>query len=205
NGLEGGQTKLFSVKWDGSELKSIADHPLSHPTLSDDGKKFYYVSRGQMKVFNIASKKSETIPFQGRKKMDYTAERDQIFEELWRVLDDRFYDPGFHGQDWEALKSKYKPWAMKASTAQDFREMVNAMLGQLNASHIGLYGSNPEDTESISTCRLGIEVKPVEVGVEVLRIVPHSPADRQDSRLMEGDIILSVDGHQISADINFWS
>ncbi len=205
NGQEGGQNKFFSVKWDGSELKSIADHPLGQPTLSKDGKKIYYVSRGQMRQFLIDSKKSETIPFQGRKKMDYEAERNQIFEELWRELNDRFYDPQFHGRDWKGLKEKYKPWALKASTAQDFRDMVNAMLGQLNASHMGLYGSNPEDIERISTGRLGIEIKPIAEGVEVLHVVPHSPADRAESRLMAGDVIRAVNGQEVNQDINFWS
>lgn len=205
NGLEAGQSRFFSVKWDGSEQKILADHALSRPNLSRDGKKIYYLSRGQMRVFDIGSKKSETIPFHGRKKMDYDEERNQIFEDLWRALNDRFYDPRFHGRDWKALKDKYKPWAMKASTTQDFREIVNVMLGQLNASHMGLYGSNPESVERISTGRLGIEIKPRDTGVEVLRIVPHTPGDRLESRLMAGDIILAIDGQEINHDINFWS
>lgn len=83
--------------------------------------------------------------------------------------------------------------------------MVNAMLGQLNASHMGLYGSNPEDTESLSTGRLGIEVRPVSGGVEITHVVPNSPADREDSQLREGDVIRAVDGQQIDETINFWS
>lgn len=205
NGKEGENSKLFSVKWDGSDLKSIASHTLSDPTLSKDGKKIYYRSRGEMKVFTIANKRSETIPFSAKKKMNHQAERRQVFEELWRVLNDRFYDPKFHGKDWEKLKEKYQPWVMKASTAQDFRDLVNAMLGQLNASHMGLYGSNPEDTDNISTGRLGIEVKPVPNGVEIRHVVPHSPADREESKLKKGDIIRSVDGHALDQSVNFWS
>lgn len=178
---------------------------MSKPILSKGGKKFYYLSRGGVKVFNLGSKKSEGIPFEGKKSIDKKKERNQVFEELWRVLGDRFYDPNFHGRDWSELKDTYRPWVMKASTKQDFRDMVNAMLGQLNASHMGLYGSNPEQTERTSTGRLGVEIKPVDGGVEVMRVIPHTPADRQNSRLFPGDVITAVDGQSINDALNFWS
>jgi C-terminal processing protease CtpA/Prc len=104
-----------------------------------------------------------------------------------------------------ALKKKYKPWALAASTTQDFRYITNLMLGQLNASHMGMYGSNPEKTQRERTGRLGIEVKPVKGGVEVTHVIPNSPADREKSRLEEGDIILEVDGEKVDANTNFYA
>ena len=48
-----------------------------------------------------------------------------------------FYDPDFHGVDWPAQYQKYRSWALSASTSPDFADVVNLMLGELNASHTG--------------------------------------------------------------------
>jgi len=205
NGSLGHRTVLYSVNWDGTGLSAVVNHGLFRAQMSHDGKKIYYLSGGQIRMLRLSNKKVETIPFSAKIRMDHVAQREQIFEELWRVLDDRFYDPGFHGQDWNALREKYKPRAMRASTKQDFRDVVNDMLGQLNASHMGIYGSNPEKVERVRTGRLGVEVVPKNEGVEVIRVIPNSPADREESRLKKEDIILAVQGEKIDHSVNFWS
>jgi len=48
---------------------------------------------------------------------------------------DGFYDPNYHGKDWNAMRKKYKPMCVSASTNQDFSDMFNYMLGELNSSH----------------------------------------------------------------------
>jgi len=69
--------------------------------------------------------------------VDYKSELAQIFDEAWRMLRDSFYDPEFHGMDFAQLRKEYRAKCLKASTVQDFRDMFNVMLGQLNASHMG--------------------------------------------------------------------
>ncbi len=39
--------------------------------------------------------------------IDRAAEREQVFEEAWRVMKNRFYDPKMHGVDWAAAKDTY--------------------------------------------------------------------------------------------------
>ncbi|HYG81487.1 MAG TPA: hypothetical protein VD861_13915, partial [Pyrinomonadaceae bacterium] len=29
-----------------------------------------------------------------------------VFEDVWRTIRDRYYDPSFHGVDWEAARAK---------------------------------------------------------------------------------------------------
>lgn len=204
NGSGTGGSKFYSIKWDGTGLKTVLNSSIHTTQLSKDGQGIFYLSRGKMMKLNLKNNTSENIPFSASIRIDREAEKRQVFEELWRVLKDRFYDPEFHGQDWEELKDKYRPWVMKASTKQDFRTIVNEMLGQLNASHMGLYGGNPEETEDITTGRLGVEVKPKDSGIEVVHVVPGTSADRQESKLMEGDIILGINGHVLTNGDNFW-
>ena len=113
---------------------------------------------GQISVLDTKSDKIEKQSVNSEMKIRYKDELSQIFEEGWRVLNAGFYDPEFHGQDWNQLKKTYKPLALNASTKEDFRMMFNLMLGQLNASHMGMYGSNEQkETQRERTGLLGVE------------------------------------------------
>lgn len=198
---------LYSVKFDRTESKRLTEggrNPYGI-SLGPDGKKLYAVSRGSF--FEVDPTKGDftSLPFNARMTIDHNKENEQIFEEAWSALNQGFYDPEFHGRNWEALKNKYKPWVLSASTSQDFRYMFNWMLGQLNASHMGLYGSDPEETQEERTGLLGIGVEPVDDGVRVTKVVMNSPADKEASRLYEGDVITRVEGKPVTSGTNFFS
>ena len=40
--------------------------------------------------------------------IDRPAERKQVFEEAWRTMKNRFYDPKMHGVNWAAAKDRYE-------------------------------------------------------------------------------------------------
>ena len=199
-GLERG-SDLYSIQWDGTEIKQLTKGGARPGNLHLYDGEVYYESRGSLA--KIKGEKTTRLPHSAAMTVDHAMEREQIFEEAWGALNEGFYDPEFHGRDWEALKAKYKPWALAASTTQDFRYMFNIMLGQLNASHMGLYGSDPEKTQQERTGRLGIEVKPVKGGVEIVHVVPNTPADKIKSKLRPGEVITSVNGQDIGPDTNF--
>lgn len=200
---------LYSVKWDGTELKEVIGGGKSPHAfyLDPEGKYLYFMqSRGALSRLDIKSSKDEKLPYKAELTIDYYAEQNQIFEEAWRALNLMFYDPDFHGRDFNALKAKYKPWAMAASTKQDFQTVYNEMLGQINASHMGLYNvPDRAETQKERTGLLGIEVEPVSDGVKVTRVVPNTPADKSNSKLFVGDVINSVNGINVDTKTNFYS
>ena len=68
-----------------------------------------------------------------------------------------FTTRNFHGHDWNELKKRYKPLALKASTRTDFQSIFNWMLGQVNASHMGMRGGeNRLDLHKDKTGLLGL-------------------------------------------------
>ncbi len=203
-----GERDLKKVKWDGSEAKTlVADVPgPSQVRLGGKGKHLYLLrSGGHLARVDVESGKQETLAFRAAMRINYPEERKQIFAEAWRTLNEGFYDPGFHGRDWTALKDTYYPRALAASTTQDFRDVFNEMLGQLDASHMGLRGPDREETQQDRTGLLGVEVVPHPKGVRVTHVVPGTPADRTRSKLNVGDVITAVDGVPVTAGTSFYA
>ena len=81
---------------------------------------------------------------------------------------------------------------------RDFQDMVNLMLGELNASHMGFYMGDRAETQETRTGLLGVELDPVANGAAVQRVVPRSPADREASTLRAGDVITAVNGTSVA-------
>ena len=61
------------------------------------------------------------------------------FEEVWRTVRDRFYDPHLHGLDWSAVRERYLPDATRASSEEALASVTNSMLSELHASHTRYY------------------------------------------------------------------
>jgi tricorn protease len=201
------ESDLFKISWDGKDKKAITTKNTrpSGITADKDGTKLYMtVSSGSLSSIDLKSDKSSRLSISAKMDIVYKEESNQIFDEAWKAINDGFYDPNFHGQDWEALKKIYKPMALKASTRIDFQNVFNWMLGQINASHMGFRsGEFREDLQRESTGLLGIEVKPkINGSLEVYAITDGMPANRRASMLQIGDVITSVNGTQLSKSMN---
>lgn len=199
---------LFSIKWNGKDKKEVTKGNSSprNISLNEKGDYLYYISRGRTARIKLAGAKRESLPFSAKMRVDFTAESDQIFEEAWATIRDRFYDPNHHNQDWSALKKTYKPLAMKASTRADFKTVFNKMLGQVNASHMGMYsGEERKSVQNERTGMLGMEYQPNNDGsLRVTSVIPNSAADRETSKIIPGDVVLSMNGEKVSADENIY-
>lgn len=199
---------LYSIKWNGKDLKELTKGG-SNPMGVDadrEGKYLFYMKRGgSLTRHDLKTDKPEPLPYSAKMTIDYPAERLQVFEEAWRTIRDGFYDPNFHGKNWNALHDKYKDLCVMASTNTDFRDMFNNMLGELNASHMGFMTREREENPRETTGLLGIELTPSSEGMLVMRVIPNTPADKETSKLSAGDIIISVNGSKYSDDENFYS
>lgn len=199
---------LYSVRWDGKELKELTKGG-TNPTavrMDNEGKYLYFMRQGgSFARIDAKSALQEQLPFSAKLKIDYTTEREQVFEEAWRTMRDQFYDPKMHGYDWKALHDKYRERAIAASTSPDFRDMFNLMLGELNSSHQGFVAADRVETARETTALIGAELKPAAGGMQVLRVLPDGPAAKTAVQLKVGDVITAVNGEPVKADENFYN
>lgn len=198
---------LYSIKWDGKDLKEITKGGTNPGNLSMDreGKYLYFTKTGGLGRIDLKSNASETLPFTARMKIDYAAERAQVFEEAWRTIRDGYYDPNFHGQNWNKLHDKYKERIVSASTSVDFADMYNLLLGELNSSHMGFSSPDRAQTQTERTGYIGAELDPAKGGMKVMHVISGGPSDKTTAKLYEGDLITAVNGEPIKANENFYS
>lgn len=199
---------LFKIKWDGTKGEEVYGgnkEPRSMRLDPSETSILFLVKGGKVVSLKTKDDKASDLSVSSKMSIDHVAEREQIFEEAWRGLNAGFYDPGFHGQDWEALRDVYKPVALKASTLEDFQYVSNNMLGQLNSSHMGLRSRNElKETQKDRTGQIGVEGRHVKNGFELTRILAASPADKEESKLNVGDIIVSINQEPVAENTNIY-
>ena len=145
-----------------------------------------------------------------RLEIDVAAERKQVFEEAWRVMKNRFYDPKMHGVNWAAAKDKYEPMLPHVADSDQLHELIMEMIGDMNASHTGITGGSrlpgqPPPEERIQTRYPGFEMQPDPAGFyKVSYIYRKGPADHEYVKLSPGNFILSVNGKELKTSENYW-
>ena len=207
NSNENGKTDLYKIRWDKKEIKELTKKGTAgrRMQLSPDAKYIYLLKKGgKPGRLKLAGDKMQNIPIKAEADWNYPKVREQVFETAWQAINQRFYDPDFHGRDWEALKKQYKSIAVNASTDQDFHSIFNWMLGEINASHMGIYGPRSKQKNQDKTALLGIEFESQKKGIKVTNVLRESPAAKEESQLLLGDVILEINQKEIDESDNFY-
>jgi tricorn protease len=145
------------------------------------------------------------ITFTARVEVDHRAERKQVFEESWRVMKHRFYDPQMHGADWNRMKQVYEPLLTDVGDQEELHDVVMMMIGELNASHTGIGGGGRPDSSQVQTRFPGFELQADSSGFyKVSHIYKHGPADKDYVKIGVGDFILAIDDQQVKVPDNYW-
>ena len=170
--------------------------------LDKDGKFSYSVS-GAIKKFELASKKVTDINFNAEYNYRPLAEREYIFDHVWRQVKDKFYVKDIHGVDWEYYGKEYRKFLPHIANNVDFADLLSELLGELNASHTGArsgLGSN------YNTAVLGAfyDENHTGDGLKIKEILKNSPLVRYSSKIKNGDIIEAIDGEMIEAGKDYY-
>jgi len=149
------------------------------------------------------------IPFTVRMEINIPAERKEVFEEAWRVMKNRFYDPKMHGANWAADKDTYEPLLAYVADTEELHNIIMEMIGDMNASHTGISGGGrlpgeaPE--ERVQTRYPGFDLQPDSSGYyKVSYIYSKGPADHDYVKLSVGDYILAVNDNELKTSTNYW-
>jgi tricorn protease len=196
---------LFSIGIDGKDETKVTEGSFGRLEVTADKKMIFYKSGSSVYKMPLGSKKKEKVGFNIVVTIDKRKEWEQIFEECWRVMKYDFYDENMHGYDWDAIKVEYKPLLAYVSENQDLYDLVNLMIGELNASHTGVKGPVRGHPATYTTKLTGFDMVPDGSYFKVSHIFWEGPADKEWVDLNVGDYVLSIDGKDIRSGDNYWS
>jgi tricorn protease len=144
------------------------------------------------------------LTFTARIEVDRKAERRQVFNESWRVMKHRFYDPAMHGADWKKLHAIYEPLLANVGDTDELHDVIMEMIGELNASHTGISGGTSESNRS-QTRFPGFELQADGSGYyRISHVYKRGPADKDFVKLKVGDYVLAIDDHDLKSGDNYW-
>jgi len=170
--------------------------------FTPDGKDVIYLDHGA--IFDVSLEKREPKPIAVTAELDvdFAREKLEVFRQAWTYLRDGFFDDKMNGVDWAAIRAQYEPRAAGARTRDEVRRVISLMIGELNASHMGIAG--PPALQQTSTGRLVADFDSAEYTksgrLRVADAVPLGPAAL--AGIAPGDYVLSVDGRTLDAHTN---
>ncbi len=187
--------------------------------LSADGSKVLCALQGGNWI--IASAASAINTGEGRLaldrlqvKIDPVAEWRQIYREAWRINRDYFYDPGFHGSDWEAMGEKYSEFLDHLATRGDLNRVLQWMASELAVGHHGVFGGDTlVDADTVPGGLLGADFE-IDTGryrfAKVyggLNWTPdlRAPLTEPGVDVVAGEYLLAVNGEDLAAPENVYS
>ena len=146
------------------------------------------------------------ITFNVRVKIDRPAEWVEMFGDAWRTMKYRFYDPAMHGMDWDAAKAKYEPLVADVGDRQELLNIINEMIGELNASHTGAAPPPGARAGAAATGNLGLELEADAASgrYRVAYIYEDGPADKDWVKVNVGDYLIAIGGKPVKAGDNYW-
>ena len=126
----------------------------------------------------------------------------QIFNDVWRLDRDFFYDKNMHGIDWEAMRKQYGALIENAVTRGDVNYVIGELIAELNSSHTYRGGGDDETPLRRKVGYLGVDWELKNGAYAIKRIVRgaswdtevRSPLNESGIKIKEGDYILAVNG-----------
>ena len=207
-GTVDGDRDLMSVDRFGEDRESVTEGGTSPAGISADAevKTFTFLKRGKPSRVPADGGKVESTDFSARLTVDRPAVRLRTMDEAWRTMRDHFYDPDMHGVDWDKVRTKYAAMVRGVRHDMDFSDVMNFMLGELNASHMGYRATwdTPGDYGPDGWLGLQFDSAHRGDGLLVTDVLAYGPCDMAKGRVEVGDLLLTVDGEAVSAAANLW-
>lgn len=175
----------------------------SNIQFSPDDKEVYYLEQGRIQRMTLESKQGKALDLAAELDVDFAKEKMTVFQQAWSIQNESFYDSLFHGVNWQAMRTRFEPYAAGAQTPDELRRIIGLMIGELNASHSGISG--PGGGANAVTGRIGIRFDRNEYEssgkLKVASLVTGGAAAVEGS-IKPGDILVSVDDVILTPDHN---
>jgi len=164
-------------------------------TTDGEGKNIFLMG-GSMK--KMTGDNLTPITFTAEFKVDHVAEREYMFDYVYREARERFFLKDMKGIDWDGYAKAYRKFLPHINNNHDFAELLSEWLGELDVSHSGGRYRGRGASESTASLGLLYDWKYDGKGLKVAEIVKKGPFDHANLKLKAGDIITHINGVEIT-------
>jgi tricorn protease len=217
-----GQTNLYSWSLD----ETARERPIAKQltttagskadvNFTPDSKEVLYLDDGRIQAVTLDKRETRAVAVTAEMDVDFATEKTVVFDQAWRLLRDDFFDPAFNGVDWAAARAKVEPFIAGSRTPDEMRRIASLMIGELNASHMGISAPAGGAAAGGGIGHLGLDFDRAEyessgrleiagiVSLGPAALVPATSADASAPRAIQrGDYLLAVDGEPVGARVN---
>jgi len=120
--------------------------------------------------------------------------RQKTFDQVWRTVNDKHFDPTFGGVDWAKVREQYEPRLATVKTDAELYQLLQQMLGELHQSHFNIIPPEsipPDNVREPQMGGIGIDLQMLDGQAVITRVEENSAAARAGIRT--GFIIKQVD------------
>ncbi|MGI8744614.1 MAG: S41 family peptidase [Bryobacteraceae bacterium] len=185
--------------------------------ISFNGEKMLY---RQGRNWTIAGTAAAPKPGEGALKLDSAEVRvdpreewKQMYNEVWRIERDFFYDPGLHGMNLADYRKKYEKYLDNISSRADLNYLFQDMLGELTVGHLFVRGGTQPDVKRLQGGLLGADYRIENGRYRFARIYNgenwnpqlKAPLTQPGVNVKVGDYLLAVNGRDVPSSENIYS
>lgn len=101
----------------------------------------------------------------------------EVFDTAWKLVENRYYDPGIRAIDWEGLRDTYRKQADTASSEQSLYAILGSMMSVLEDGHTRVESpASVWRAEGNVDVGLGVRGKWIDDQFVIMEVSPYSPA-----------------------------
>lgn len=170
---------------------------------------------GPLSVAEVGAKlEAEPLDLSGLKvHVDPRQEWALIFDEVWRMSEEYFYDPGMHGLDWDAVYKRYHLLLEHVGRREDLNELMVEMIAEMQAGHNRVGGGDTHQEEPVSCGLLGADLEMHDGRYRVARVFTgenwnpflEAPLAVPGAEMEAGEYIHAVNGLPLTEDQNIYA
>ncbi|MEO8416107.1 MAG: S41 family peptidase [Ginsengibacter sp.] len=167
------------------EIKGYKDH-------------YYALNKGIINKLDVDKNSLDKVDMDYPFTVNMNDEFNQVFYEAWGALQENYYNEKFNGVNWTLIRDRYAAFLPQLQTRNDFRTLLNNMMGELNTSHYGFSTSGDDEKTFYSTTTAANGIMFTNDHPYLVdHIVKNSCADLSGNTVQKGDELVSVDGVKI--------
>ena len=120
-----------------------------------------------------------------------------VFDEAWRTIRERYYDPALNGVDWDELRARLRPLAANASGETEFYAILRRLTSRLRDAHTRVYAPDERfDWQRPTYISVGVSLREIAGEIVVAAVERGGEAERRGVRA--GDELLEIEGEAVA-------